>query len=109
MLVYFNRKMTVKQIIKYRKRKIILIVDNLRVHHSRLVKEWVEQNKHRIELYYLPAYCPEMNPDEYLNNDLKQNVTMQEVPRNKEDLDAIVWVKMFLLCKLFKNHLLDRG
>lgn len=86
-----------KQIIKYRKRKIILIVDNLRVHHSRLVKEWVEQNKHRIELYYLPAYCPEMNPDEYLNNDLKQNVTMQEVPRNKEDLDAIVWVKMFLL------------
>ena len=62
-----------KQLIKHRKRKIILIVDNLRVHHAKLVKGWLEEHKERIEVFYLPAYSPELNPDEYLNNDLKQN------------------------------------
>lgn len=86
-----------KQLIKYRKRKIILIVDNLRVHHSLVIKEWLKNNSKRIELVYLPSYSPDLNPDEYLNNDLKQSVTSSEVPKNKSDLDAIVYVKMFML------------
>jgi len=61
-----------KQLIKYRKRKIILIVDNLRVHHSKLVKAWVEDKKERIKLVYLPSYSPELNPDEYLNQRITQ-------------------------------------
>lgn len=52
-------------------RKVILIVDNLRVHHSAPVKEWLAKNARRIELQYLPSYSPERNPDEYLNGDLK--------------------------------------
>ena len=86
-----------KQLIKYRKRKIILVVDNLRVHHSRIVKQWLEKHKDRIELVYLPAYSPDLNPDEYLNNDLKQSITKEQVPRDKPELDAMVWVKMTLL------------
>ena len=86
-----------RQLIKYRKRKIILIVDNLRVHHAYKVKEWLVKKKQRIELVYLPAYSPDLNPDEYLNNDLKQSVTSEEVPLKKSDLDAIVEIKMFML------------
>ena len=86
-----------KQLIKYRRQKIILIVDNLRVHHSHIVKEWVQKHKNRIELVYLPSYSPDLNPDEYLNNDLKQNVTKEKVPANKQELDAMVWIKMFML------------
>ncbi len=56
-----------KQLIKGRNRKIYLILDNLRVHHSKLVKKWVSENKEHIELFFLPAYSPERNPDEYLN------------------------------------------
>jgi hypothetical protein len=48
------------------KRKVFLIVDNLRVHHSAPVKEWLARNVYRIELYFLPSYSPERNPDEYL-------------------------------------------
>lgn len=86
-----------KRLIKHRKRKIILIVDNLRVHHSRKVKDWLEANDTRIELVYLPAYSPELNPDEYLNNHLKQTVTKEGRPTNEEDLDHAVWFSMTLL------------
>jgi len=92
-----------KQLIKYRKRKVILIVDNLRVHHSRIVKDWLAQNKSRIELVYLPSYSPELNPDEYLNNHLKQTVTKDGIPTEKEELDFKVWDKMIdLLCQPLK-------
>ena len=59
--------------------KVFLIVDNLRVHHSVKVRRWVEAHKHRIALFFLPPYTPERNPDEYLNNDMKQQ--MKNMPR----------------------------
>jgi len=55
-----------QQLIKTSPKKIFFIVDNLRVHHSKIVKDWVEENKERIELFYLPSCSPERNPDEYL-------------------------------------------
>ncbi|MCO5247583.1 MAG: IS630 family transposase [Chitinophagales bacterium] len=60
-----------QQLIKSSSRKVYLILDNLRVHHSKIVKEWIDENKDTIELFYLPSYSPERNPDEYLNCDLK--------------------------------------
>lgn len=46
-------------------------MDNLRVHHSELVKKWLDKHKDKIEVFYLPSYSPELNPNEYLNNSLK--------------------------------------
>jgi len=60
-----------KQLIKQTQRKAFLILDNLRVHHSKLVKKWVAENADKIALFYWPSYSPELNPDEYLNCDLK--------------------------------------
>ncbi|MGL1886257.1 MAG: IS630 family transposase [Reichenbachiella sp.] len=70
------------QLMKGKKQKTFLILDNLRVHHSKLVKEWVENNKEHIELFYLPSYSPEKNPDEYLNCDLKYGLSIQPSPKN---------------------------
>ena len=42
-------------------RKIILVVDNARWHHAKLLKPWLEENKERIELFFLPAYSPDLN------------------------------------------------
>lgn len=56
------------------KKKVFLILDNLKVHHAKLVKEWLEDHKAMIEVFYLPAYSPELNPDEYLNCDLNNGV-----------------------------------
>jgi transposase len=49
------------------KKKVFLILDNLRVHHSKKVRAWLEKYKDRIEIFYLPPYSPEYNPDELLN------------------------------------------
>ena len=66
--------------------KVFLIVDNLKVHHATKVKAWAANHAHEIELYYLPAYAPDHNPDEYLNNDLKQKLRQQPQPATKDEL-----------------------
>ena len=74
------------QLIKNNEQKIFLILDNLRVHHSYIVKDWAAENKEKIELFFLPAYSPEKNPDEYLNCDLKQGLSAKPAPKNQEKL-----------------------
>ena len=67
-------------------KKVFLIVDNLRVHHAKLVKAWEEENKDKIKLFYLPAYSPDYNPDEYLNQDYKQSANKYELPTTQKEL-----------------------
>lgn len=43
---------------------MFFILDNLRVHHRKPVKKWVAKYKNKIELFYLPSYSPELNPEE---------------------------------------------
>ena len=69
-----------RRLIKDAGQKVFLIVDNLKVHHASKVKTWVAAHAHEIELFYLPAYAPDHNPDEYLNNDLKQKLRQQPQP-----------------------------
>ena len=66
--------------------KVFLIVNNLKVHHAAKVKTWLSQHAHEIELFYLPAYAPDHNPDEYLNNDLKQKLRQKPQPGSKDEL-----------------------
>jgi hypothetical protein len=42
--------------------------------HAKPVQDWLAEHKEEIQLSYLPAYAPEHNLDEYLNNDLKQTI-----------------------------------
>jgi hypothetical protein len=53
------------------KRKIFLIVDRLPAHGAGAVSGWVASHADQIELFKLPRYAPELNPDESLNNDVK--------------------------------------
>ncbi|WP_197343327.1 transposase, partial [Ralstonia pseudosolanacearum] len=73
-------------LIRGAKKKIFLVLDNLRVHHAKPVKAWLAANKERIEVFYLPSYSPELNPDEMLNADLKQAVTKLAPARTKLQL-----------------------
>lgn len=47
-------------------RDLLVIWDQLKAHRSRLVRDFVAKQKGAIELEYLPAYAPELNPVEYL-------------------------------------------
>lgn len=73
-------------LIKDAGKKVFLILDNLRVHHSKLVKAWVAQRQDQIELFYLPSYSPQLNPEERLNADLKQEMSKRVPVRTKAKL-----------------------
>lgn len=75
-----------KRLVRDAGRKVYLIVDNLRVHHSKVVKAWLAEHKREIEIFYLPSYSPELNPDEMANADLKQAVTKLAPARTKLQL-----------------------
>ena len=75
-----------RRLIKDASGKQFLIVDNLRVHRSVKVSKWVAAHNDQIELFFLPPYAPEHNPDEYLNNDLKQKLKNLPRPDSHEEL-----------------------
>jgi transposase len=75
-----------RRLVKDSDRKVLLILDNLRVHHAKKVAAWLEKHKDEIEVFYLPPYAPEYNPDEYLNSDLKRAMEKKELPKSEKDL-----------------------
>jgi len=99
-----------KQLIKGKFKKTYLILDNLRVHHSKLVKKWETENSSKIVIFHLPAYSPEKNPDEYLNCDLKYGLSEKPSPRNQDQLKNNVENHMLMLqankerVKKYFNH-----
>lgn len=62
-----------RRLIKTIKRKVFIIWDKHPVHRSKKVKDWLYKNRDKIEAYFLPSYCPDLNPDELLNQDVKSN------------------------------------
>jgi transposase len=75
-----------RRLIKGAKKKVFLILDNLRVHHGKPVKAWLAKHGEQIEVSYLPSYSPELNPNEMANADLKQAVTSKAPARTKAQL-----------------------
>lgn len=75
-----------RQLLRDTHRKVFLILDNLKVHKAAKVRAWVRAHRHQIELFYLPPYAPELNPDEYLNGDLKLGVAARAPARTKPEL-----------------------
>lgn len=75
-----------RQLVRDTKRKVFLILDNLNVHKAAKVRTWVRAHRHEIAVFYLPPYAPELNPDEYLNGDLKLGVAARAPARTKPQL-----------------------
>ena len=77
-----------ESLVKDTGKKIFLILDNLGVHHCKPVKAWLAQHKEQMEVFYLPSYSPELNPEERLNADLKQVIRSKVPVRTKARLQA---------------------
>ncbi len=71
------------RIIKSNDRKVFLILDNLRVHHSKQLTSFLEENEESLRIFYLPSYSPDLNPDEFLNRDLKSKLNNKPLGRAK--------------------------
>ena len=79
-----------RQLMRGSRKKIFLIVDGHPAHKTNQVKEWLERYKHWIKLYFLPAYSPELNPQEYMNQDIKTNAVGKHRTLNVEQLERTV-------------------
>lgn len=92
--MFYKENMTVqllrefmKRLIRNHERKIFLILDNLRVHHSKMLNEYLSENAAFIRVFFLPSYSPDLNPDEFLNRDLKSNLNNKPLGRAKGKLE----------------------
>ena len=63
-----------------------MILDNLRVHYGKKVALWLNKHKDKIEVFFLPPYVPESNPDESLNHAAKLYIHSGDLPRSKADM-----------------------
>jgi len=101
----FLRRLTYKA-----KRKKYVIVDNLKVHHAKAVTAWINKHSDKISIFYLPPYTPERNPDEYVNQDLKSDLSKKPKPRSEEKLKSNLRSHMKIVqkntekVKSFFNH-----
>lgn len=75
-----------ERLVKDAGRKVFLILDNLRVHHSKVVQAWLKEHMESIEVFFLPSYSPELNPDEFMNGDLKNRLNADAPSRGDKPL-----------------------
>ena len=84
-----------KRLLRQVKRPIFLIVDRHPVHRARAVLKWIEGQKGKLRVFFLPAYSPQLNPDELLNQDVKSNSLGRRRPFDREemieDVRAYLW------------------
>jgi transposase len=78
-----------KRLIAGMERKIFLIVDGHPAHKARLVSRFVEDNADAIELFFLPPYAPELNPDELAWGHIKTRIA-KATTQTKDELKAMV-------------------
>lgn len=78
------------RLIKSAKRKVYLVVDGHPAHKAVKVKKWLAEREDQIRLILLPAYSPDMNPDEFLNQDVKQNALGRRRPASQKAMMAHV-------------------
>ena len=75
-----------RRLIRQSHTKVFLIVDRHPVHRSGKVERWIERHNRHIRLFFLPDYCPELNPDELLNQDVKSNAVGRQRPKNQPEM-----------------------
>jgi transposase len=66
-----------------RRRKVRLIVDRHPAHRSAQLKLWLARHAARLEVFFLPGYSPDLNPDEFLNQDVKSNALGRQRPATR--------------------------
>lgn len=76
-----------------KKKKILLVLDNARYHHAKIIQPWLAEMQDVIELFFLPAYSPDLNAIEMLWKKTRRAVTHN---RFFESLDNLKYdLKMY--------------
>lgn len=81
--------------------KTVMILDNARIHHAKLIQPFLEENQDRIELVFLPPYSPQLNLMEgfwkWLKESVINNVFFPNVQKIKKSVNEFLdWVNQDL-------------
>ena len=79
-----------KRLLVGSKKKIFLIVDGHPTHRSKIAKEFIASMCGEIELFFLPPYSPELNPDELAWNVLKNGIVGKSTVKDRSELKGKV-------------------
>jgi transposase len=89
----FKERFTARVFLRFLKRlrrqvgrKVILIVDEHPVHKAGETTRWLKKQEKNLQMYFLPPYSPELNPDELLNQDVKTNAVGRRRAIDQADL-----------------------
>ena len=100
-----------KRLIHNAEKPIYLIVDGHPAHKAKKVTKFVESVRERLQLFYLPGYSPELNPDELVWNNLKNHVIGRQVIETKPQMKKAVLSRMrsiqkspSLICSFFQTQ-----
>lgn len=69
-----------RRLVRYVGRKTFLILDSHFVHKAGAARKRLERHRHEVEVFFLPTYAPDLNPDELLNQDVKANALGRRRP-----------------------------
>ena len=76
-----------KNVLKeYPSGKVVLILNNTRIHHAKLIQPFLVEHKNRLDLVFLPPYSPELNLIEGLWKWLKQSVIHNVFYKNVNEI-----------------------
>jgi transposase len=79
-----------KAFMRHRRRPVFLVLDGHPAHRAKIVAAYVQSLKGRLELHFLPGYAPDLNPDEFVWNHLRQNGVTKKPLKQNEKLKARV-------------------
>ena len=77
-----------RRLVRHAGRKVFLIVDGHSAHKAAPVRKWLAAHKDQIEIFFLPTYSPDLNPDELLNHDVKVNALGRRRPATRPQMIA---------------------
>lgn len=69
------KRFLIKVLYFYNQKKVVMILDNVRYHHAKLLKPFLEKYKDRFELFFLPPYSPDLNPMERIWWYMRKKIT----------------------------------
>lgn len=86
--------------LRHRRRPVFLVVDGHPSHRAKVVSQFVQAKKGRIELHFLPGYAPDLNPDEFVWNYLREKGTSKKPLLKNESLRERVATDLALIKSL---------
>lgn len=75
-----------RRLVRLVRRPVFLIVDGHPVHRAKRVTRWLDAHVDDLRLFFLPGYSPELNPDEFLNHDVKANAVGRRRAHDQSEL-----------------------